>query len=200
MPAGKRQHFAESKRAALVLPITPLFLPSMVLLRRIFFIDTDKTRYVSVGFYPARNYDMLVEFGGPKLRPIVLADRYVHTVAKHSPTLCEKMCSDEQYRCVSGDFRLCTTRGYRTARLKLGDNYIVYRLQDVHYLLRIFYMVHMQHMRYLEAMPDVMNYATNALSAIDYVEPNVNANKYIVTHNSLTNSKHSGKRHAFPVL
>jgi hypothetical protein len=42
----------------------------MVLLRRIFFIDTDKTRYVSVGFYPARNFDVLVEFGGPKLRPM----------------------------------------------------------------------------------------------------------------------------------
>jgi hypothetical protein len=29
-------------------------------------------------------------------------------------------------------------------------------------------------------MPDVMNYATNALSATDYVEPHVNANKCIV--------------------
>jgi hypothetical protein len=71
-------------------------------------------------------------------------------------------------------------RGYRTDWLKFGHNYIVYRLQDVQYLLRIFYMVHMQQMRYLEAMPDVMNYASNALNAIDYVEPNVNANKSIV--------------------
>jgi hypothetical protein len=73
-----------------------------------------------------------------------------------------------------------TTRGYRTARLKLGDNYIVYRLQDVQYMLRIFYMIHMQQMRYLESMPDIMKYAANALTAIDYVEPHVNANKYIV--------------------
>jgi hypothetical protein len=35
-------------------------------------------------------------------------------------------------------------------------------------------------MRYLEAISDVMNYAIIALSAIDYVEPNVNANKCIV--------------------
>jgi hypothetical protein len=41
-------------------------------------------------------------------------------------------------------------------------------------------MVRTQQMRYLEAMPVVMNYATNALSGIDYVEPNVNDNKYIV--------------------
>jgi hypothetical protein len=38
----------------------------------------------------------------------------------------------------------------------------------------------MQQVRYLEAMPDVMNYATNALSAIDYVEPHVNDNTCIV--------------------
>jgi hypothetical protein len=34
-------------------------------------------------------------------------------------------------------------------------------------------------MRYLDAMPDVMNYATYALSEIDYVEPHVNASKCI---------------------
>jgi hypothetical protein len=56
----------------------------------------------------------------------------------------------------------------------------VYRLQDIEYLLRIFYIVHAQQMRYLETVPDVMNYATIALSAIDYGEPNVNANKCIV--------------------
>jgi hypothetical protein len=95
----------EPKRAAqpvsqlAALPISPLFVPTMVLLRGIFFIDTDKTRYVSVGFYPARSFDVLVEFGGPKLRPIVLVDKYVRTLAEHLPDLCEKMFHDEQYRC-----------------------------------------------------------------------------------------------------
>jgi hypothetical protein len=82
---------------------------------------------------------VLVQFGGHKLRPIVFADQYVRTLAEHLPDLCEKMCHDEQYRCESGDFRLYTTRGYRTARLKLGDNYIVYKLQDIQDLLRIFF-------------------------------------------------------------
>jgi hypothetical protein len=101
-------------------------------------------------------------------------------LAEHLPALCEKMCNDEQYWCENGDFKLSTTRGYRAARLKLGDNYIVYKLQDIQNLLRIFYMVHMQQVRYLKAMPDVVNYETNALSAIDYVEPHVNASKCIV--------------------
>jgi hypothetical protein len=164
---------------ALFQPFSPFFVPSIVLLRRIFF-GTNKIGYVSVGFYPARNYNVLVEFGGPKLTRNTLADQYVRTLAEHLPALCEKMCNDEEYRCENCDFRLSTTRGYRTTRLKLDDNYIVCRLQDIQYLLRIFYMVHMQQMRYLEAMPDVMNYATNVLSAIDYGEPNVNANEYIV--------------------
>jgi hypothetical protein len=60
MPAGKRQHSSEPKRAAQ--PISPLFVPSIVLLLRILLIDTDKNRYVSVGFYPARNYDVFMVF------------------------------------------------------------------------------------------------------------------------------------------
>jgi hypothetical protein len=45
MPAGTRQSSAEPKAVSLLasLPISPLFVPTMVLLRRIFFIDTNKT-------------------------------------------------------------------------------------------------------------------------------------------------------------
>ena len=37
-------------------PVNPAFDPKRVLLRRMFFINEDKTKYVSVGFYPARDY------------------------------------------------------------------------------------------------------------------------------------------------
>jgi hypothetical protein len=90
------------------------------------------------------------------------------------------MCSDEQYQCKKGNFKVFTTRAYRTARLKLDDNYIVYKLSDMHCLLRIFYVIQNQQINYLEAMPEVMVYAGNALTATDYVEVPVNANKYIV--------------------
>ena len=55
--------------------VSPEFDPKRVLLRRVFFIE-DKTRYVSVGFYPSRNYQPLVEFGGPKLKPIILTHQH----------------------------------------------------------------------------------------------------------------------------
>jgi hypothetical protein len=35
--------------------INPAFEPNGVLLRRVFFINEVKTRYVSVGFYPTQN-------------------------------------------------------------------------------------------------------------------------------------------------
>ena len=44
-------------------PAIPAFEPKNVLLRRLFFINEDRTKYVSVGFYPARDFQPLVEFG-----------------------------------------------------------------------------------------------------------------------------------------
>ena len=43
-----------------------LFDPNLVLLRRVFFLDADETRYISVGYYPARNYQPLVEIGNQR--------------------------------------------------------------------------------------------------------------------------------------
>jgi len=43
--------------------ISPAFEPKRVLLRRLFLIDDDRTKYVSVGFYPTRDYQPFVEFG-----------------------------------------------------------------------------------------------------------------------------------------
>ena len=43
-------------------PANPSFDPKRVLLQRMFFINEDKTKYVSVGFYPSRDYQTLVEF------------------------------------------------------------------------------------------------------------------------------------------
>jgi len=46
-----------------------LFDPNKVLLGRVFFLDPEKTKYISVGFYPARNYQPMVEIGSPKSAP-----------------------------------------------------------------------------------------------------------------------------------
>ena len=44
-------------------PANPAFYPKRVLLRRLFFINENMIKYVSVGFCPARVYQSVVEFG-----------------------------------------------------------------------------------------------------------------------------------------
>jgi len=44
-------------------PASPNFDRQRVLLRRLFFINFDRTKYVSVRFYPARDYQPLLDFG-----------------------------------------------------------------------------------------------------------------------------------------
>jgi len=38
-----------------------------------------------MGFYTARNYQLLVEIGSPKLTPFVLTDQHVKTLSEHLP-------------------------------------------------------------------------------------------------------------------
>ena len=45
-------------------PNNRAFDPKRMLLRRLFFINEYRTKYVCVGFYTARDYVLLVEFGG----------------------------------------------------------------------------------------------------------------------------------------
>jgi len=45
---------------------TELADPNRALLRRVFFVAEDKSKYVSVGYYAARGYQPLAEFGGAK--------------------------------------------------------------------------------------------------------------------------------------
>jgi hypothetical protein len=78
-----------------------------------------------VRLYPGRSYDVRIELGGTKLRTIILAELHVRSLAEQLPAMCAEMCNDKLYRCQNGDFRRYTTIGYRTAKLRLGDIYII---------------------------------------------------------------------------
>jgi hypothetical protein len=104
--------------------VSPVFDPKRVLLSRKFFINECYSKYVSVGFYPALDYQPLVEFGAVRKRPLLLKDQHVRAFAKHLPTPCVAMCGNEHYSCVDGAFRLHTTGSYRIARLALDKQYI----------------------------------------------------------------------------
>ena len=78
-------------------PTNPALDPKRVLLRRLFFINENRNKYVSVGFYPIRDCLPLVEFGvvrrdgGPKT--LILSDEQVDAMAEDLPMLCDVICS-----------------------------------------------------------------------------------------------------------
>jgi len=76
--------------------VNPIFDPKRVLLRRLLFIDEVRTKYVSVGFYPARDYHPFVEFGSIRKNGstiLILHDRQVNQLAEYLPRICESMCA-----------------------------------------------------------------------------------------------------------
>jgi len=88
----------------------PAFDAKRVLLRLMFFINEDKTKYVSVGYYPARDYQPLVEFGAIRRggsKSLILNDEKVDAVAECLPSIPDSMCVGGDrvvIKCKSGYF------------------------------------------------------------------------------------------------
>ena len=101
----------------LIEAISPEFDPNRVLLQCVFFINEENTRYVSIGFYPSRNYKHLVAFGSSNIKPLLLTEQYVTTMA-------DSMCRNEQYGRSDGSFRLNTTGCNRIARLYIDKHFV----------------------------------------------------------------------------
>ena len=133
-----------------------LFHPNKVLVRRVFFLDPEKTKYISVGFYPTRNYKPLVEIGSPK----------------------------SFYKVMDGEFAMHSASPFNTAILTLGKKKhrksMFIKLNDLRYLAYIFPLVENQLLKYNEAISDVMNYVLTKLNSTSYVEPSANASKNIL--------------------
>jgi hypothetical protein len=144
--------------------ISPSFDPNRVLLRRLYFINDDKTKYVSVGFYPALNYQPLVELGSSGNKSLTLTKQHVTTMVQRLPSLCETMCGDEQYSWKNGVFRLTTIGSYKTARLYLDKQYINNKLHELQVLSNMLHIIQNQLQIYTDAMPDVMAYSITALT------------------------------------
>jgi len=99
----------------------------------------------------------------------------------------EAMCSDEQYSCVDGEFKLQTTGTYHVARVYLGKKYISLHLTELRYMMYMYHVVHNQQIFYLRALSDVISYVRAAQHSTVYVEPATSANKSILYPNSMKN-------------
>ena len=174
-----------------------------MLLRCLFLVNEDRTEYVSVGFYPARDYLPLVEFGvvrrggGPKT--IILRDEQIDAMRDGLPKLSEAMCSGGEpacgNECKSGAFRFNVTRSRRMARLYVDSQHISLTLPDIDYLSRMFNVVQQQLRDYIVGLQDVLPYVSTALNSVTYVEPAPNTSKNInfphFTKKSLHSCNHS---------
>jgi hypothetical protein len=80
--APKRLKALESDTCSFIIQeaISPTFDPTKFLQRRVFFVNKGKSRYVSSGFYAARNYQVLVEFVGPRITSTTPTEQHVRTL------------------------------------------------------------------------------------------------------------------------
>jgi hypothetical protein len=107
--------------------------------------------------------------------PITLLDLHVKTLAENLPRVCDALLHGDQYLCKDGIFRLYTTRSYRVARIYLGKQSFSFKLQELQYLINMFYVIQNQLTLYTLALQDVLTYSINALSSTVYIEPSPNA-------------------------
>jgi hypothetical protein len=152
--------------------------PNRAMLRRVFFIAEDKSKYVSVCFYPAPVYQPLAEFGVVKKLPLLLNAQQLQTMADNIAALCNALSTNEHYN-KDEDFRMNTTGIYRVARVYLGKPYITFTYEVLRNLAYIMYMIQKQMTFYLDAMTDVMAYIDSARSSVTYVKPPSTADKSI---------------------
>ena len=158
--------------------------PHRVLLRRLFFINSDRTKYVSVGFYPARDYQPMVEFGAIRRgesKSIILKDKHIDTLADCLPKMLVSICNGggTGAGCVTGAFLLSPAKNFGSARLYFGTQYISLTILDLQYLARMFHIVQQQLHDYTTALPDVLSYVTSSVTSVTYVEPMLNATDHI---------------------
>jgi len=167
----------------------PELEPERLLLRRLFSLNANKTKYVSVGFKPARNYLPLVELSVIRScgsKAIILKDEHVYTLAQCLPAIADAMCKEGKevetpvIKCENGYFRLGVSKRRRgLSGLYVGSEYICLTSLDLYYLARILNIVHQQMRDYILALPDLLSYVTIYLTSVVYLEPMPKASAHI---------------------
>ena len=149
------------------------------MLRRVFFIAEDKSKFVSVAYFPARGYQPLAEFGGAKKLPLLLGAQQLQTMVENIATLCSALSTNEHFSKKDGDFKMNTTGSYRIARVYLGKQYLSFTYGELCNLAYNMYMIQNQLTFYTGAMPDVIAYINTAHDSATFAEPPSTENKSV---------------------
>ena len=134
-----------------------------------------KIKYISVGFYPARNYQPMLEIGTLKSAPIILTDQHVKTLSDHLPGQFGALWRRDFYNLMDGEFAMHSASPFNTAILTVGKKKnrksVFIKLKDLRCLAYIFPLVENQLVKYTEAMPDMMNFVLATLNSTSCVDP-----------------------------
>jgi len=101
------------------------------LVRRVFFIAEDKSKFVSLGFYPVRWYQPLAEFGSAKKLPLLLNAPQLQTMADNIAALCKALATNEQFSTKNVDFKMNTTGSYRIARVYIDKYFLSFTYEEL---------------------------------------------------------------------
>jgi hypothetical protein len=158
--------------------------PNRALLRRVFFLNEERNKYISVAFYPQQGYTVLVELEAAKSAPLKQSEYQFTNVIEHVPAQIQAICADEYYVSYIGDnFKVVTGSSYQTAKFLLGlgkkKKEIVLKLHELIYINNILYLLVNQVARYDEAAVDVASYSTTLMASTEFIEPQPHYNKQI---------------------
>jgi hypothetical protein len=153
--------------------------PEAGVLRRIYFLNKDRSRFISIGYYPDRNYKPYVEIGGVKCG-VILSAYYFTSLVNHLPKLAEHLSKDQAFRCDEETFHLrlldgkrCVTIQCDGLRISIGENYVNFLLSNSTVLLY-------QLGRYVFATSDVQSYAAKCTNNSSFVHPRDSVSQYVL--------------------
>jgi len=166
-------------------PLNTAFDPKLAPLRRLFFINDYRYKYVCVYSTPLAtintwwNFRSFEEVAGPKV--IIVNDKHVYAMVLGLNKLRDAMRNGERVggsKFKSDALRPNVTRSCRIARLYFDSQQITLTLSDLDYLARIFNVVQQQLRDYIVALPYVLSYVTMALISVTYFGTAPNAIKH----------------------
>jgi hypothetical protein len=149
-----------------------------VLLRRLYFLNSNRSKYVCLGFYPNRGYRAFFELGGVRQAPVVLTPSLIPSLALHLPKLCDHLDKGEQYKCNVMSFRMQTVAEI-SAKIVLDHTSVTLRLHELQYLVLNLTTLANQVARFKLAAADVSAYVQIAVGAVNFVPPKESSILYV---------------------
>ena len=141
-----------------------------VLPRRVYFLNEERYRYVSMGLYPSDNYEVLAGFGGPRIAlspsPSITSGRWRKPCRRYA-----MLCNAVNYtRAKTVPFVYVPAKPMNVLDC-IATKSVSFTLTDLRYMMSMPNMVEAQQSQYILAQADVMSYAYGVLGSLVFAKP-----------------------------